>query len=46
VPTDIRKRSVKIIDVEIYNIPCDISDIDEEYVEGERPMYIIVVEEV
>ena len=46
VPTDIRRKSVKIVDVEVYNISCDISDIDEEYVEGERPMYIIVVEEV
>lgn len=46
VPTNIREKSVKIVDVEVYNIPCDISDIDEEYVEGERPMYIIIVEEV
>ena len=46
VPTDIRRKSVKIVDVEVYNISCDISDIDEEYVEGESPMYIIVVEEV
>lgn len=46
VPTDIRRKSVRIVDVEVYNIPCDISDIDEEYVEGEKPMYIIVVEEV
>ena len=44
--TDIRRKSVKIVDVEVYNISCDISDIDEEYVEGERSMYIIVVEEV
>ena len=44
VSTDIRRRSVKIIDVEVYNIPCDISDIDEEYIEG--PVYIIIVEEV
>ena len=46
VPTDIRGKRVKIVDVEVYNTPCDISDIDEEYIEGERPMYIIVVEEV
>lgn len=46
VPADIRAKHIKIIDVEVYNIPCDISDIDEEYIEGERPMYIIVVEEV
>ena len=46
VSTDIRRKNVKIVDVEVYNIPCDISDIDEEYIEGERPMYIIVVEEV
>lgn len=46
VPTDIRRKNVKIVDVEVYNIPCDISDIDEEYIEGERPMYIIIVEEV
>ena len=46
VPADIRIKSIKIVDVEVYNIPCDISDIDEEYIEGERPVYIIVVEEV
>lgn len=46
IPADIRGKSVKIVDVEVYNIPCDISDIDEEYIEGERPMYIIIVEEV
>lgn len=46
VPSNIRAKHIKIIDVEVYNIPCDISDIDEEYIEGERPMYIIVVEEV
>ena len=46
VSTDIRRKSIKIVDVEVHNIPCDISDIDEEYIEGERPMYIIVVEEV
>jgi hypothetical protein len=46
VPTDIRGKSVKIVDAEVYNISCDVSDIDEEYVEGERPVYIIVVEEV
>lgn len=46
IPSDIRAKHIKIIDVEIYNIPCDISDIDEEYIEGERPMYIIIVEEV
>lgn len=45
-PTDIRRKSVKIVDVEVYSMSCDISDIDEEYIEGERPMYIIVVEEV
>lgn len=46
VPTNIREKNIKIVDVEVYNIPCDISDIDEEYIEGERPMYIIVIEEV
>ena len=46
VPSGIRARHVKIIDVEIYSTTCDISDIDEEYIEGERPMYIIIVEEV
>jgi hypothetical protein len=46
VPTDIRKKNIKIVDVEVYSIPCDISDIDEEYAEGERPVYIIIVEEV
>lgn len=46
VPSDIRIKNIKIVDVEVYNIPCDISDIDEEYVEGERPMYIIIVKEV
>ena len=46
IPSNIRAKHIKIIDVEIYNIPCDISDIDEEYIEGERPMYIIIVEEV
>ena len=46
IPSNIRAKHIKIIDVEVYNIPCDISDIDEEYIEGERPMYIIIVEEV
>lgn len=46
VPSYIRAKHIKIIDVEVYNIPCDISDTNEEYIEGERPMYIIVVEEV
>lgn len=46
VPLNIRAKHIKIIDVEVYNIPCDISDIDEEYIEGEKPMYIIIVEEV
>lgn len=46
VPSNIRAKHIKIIDVEVYNIPCDISDIDEEYIEGEKPMYIIIVEEV
>lgn len=46
VSTDIRGKSIKIVDVEVYSIPCDISDIDEEYIEGERPIYIIIVEEV
>lgn len=46
IPTDIRRKRVKIVDIEVYNIPCDIGDIDEEYIEGEKPMYIIVVEEV
>lgn len=46
VPSNIRAKHIRIIDVEIYNISCDISDIDEEYIEGERPMYIIIVEEV
>ena len=46
VPSDIRRKRVKIVDVEVYNIPCDISDIDEEYIEGEKPMYVIIVEEV
>lgn len=45
VSSGIRRKSVKIVDVEVYDIPCDISD-DEEYIEGEKPMYIIVVEEV
>ena len=46
VPSNIRAKHIKIIDVEVYNIPCDISDIDEEYIEGEKPMYIIIVEEI
>lgn len=46
VPSNIRAKHIKIIDVEVYNISCDISDIDEEYIEGEKPMYIIIVEEV
>ena len=46
VSTGIRMKNIKIVDVEVYNIPCDISDIDEEYIEGERPMYIIIVEGV
>lgn len=46
VSTDIRGKNIKIVDVEVYSIPCDISDIDEEYIEGERPIYIIIVEEV
>lgn len=46
VSTDIRGKNIKIVDVEVYNIPCDIGDIDEEYIEGEKPIYIIVVEEV
>lgn len=46
VPSSIRAKHVKIIDVEIYSITCDISDTDEEYIEGEKPMYIIIVEEV
>lgn len=46
VPTDIRRKNVKIVDIEVYNTPCDISDTDEEYIEGERPTYIIIVEEV
>ena len=46
VPSNIRAKHIKIIDVEVYNIPCDISDTDEEYIEGERPTYIIIVEEV
>ena len=46
VPSNIRAKHIKIIDVEVYNILCDISDVDEEYIEGEKPMYIIIVEEV
>lgn len=46
VPSNIRAKHIKIIDVEVHNIPCDISDTDEEYIEGERPIYIIIVEEV
>lgn len=46
VPTDVRRKNIKIVDVEVYNTPCDISDTDEEYIEGERPTYIIIVEEV
>lgn len=46
VPTDVRRKNVKIVDIEVYNTPCDISDTDEEYIEGERPTYIIIVEEV
>lgn len=46
VPSNIRAKHIKIIDVEAYNISCDVSDIDEEYVESEKPMYIIIVEEV
>lgn len=46
VPSNIRAKHIKIIDVEVYNISYDISDIDEEYIEGEKPMYIIIVEEV
>ena len=46
VPSNIRAKHIKIIDVEVYNIPCDISDVDEEYIEGEKPIYIIIVEEV
>ena len=44
VSTNIRGKNIKIVDVEVYNIPCDISDIDEEYIEGEKPIYIIIVE--
>ena len=46
VPSHIRAKNIKITDVEIYNVTCDISDIDEEYIEGEKPVYIIIVEEV
>ena len=46
VPTDVRRKNIKIVDIEVYNTPCDISDTDEEYIEGERPTYIIIVEEV
>ena len=46
VPSNIRAKHIKIVDVEVYNIPYDISDVDEEYIEGEKPMYIIIVEEV
>lgn len=46
VSSNIRAKHIKIIDVEVYNIPCDISGTDEEYIEGEKPMYIIIVEEV
>ena len=46
IPSNIRAKHIKIIDVETYNIPYDIDNIDEEYIEDERPMYIIIVEEV
>ena len=46
VPSNIRAKHIKIIDVEVYNISCDISDVNEEYIEGEKPIYIIIVEEV
>ena len=46
VPSNIRAKHIRIIDVEVYNIPCGISDIDEEYIECEKPMYIIIIEEV
>ena len=46
VSSNVRAKHIKIIDVEVYNVSCDISDIDEEYIEDERPIYIIIVEEV
>ena len=42
VPSNIRAKHIKIVDVEVYNI----SDTDEESMEDEKSMYIIIVEEV
>lgn len=42
VPSHIRAKHIKIVDVEVY----DIGDTDEESMEGEKSMYIIIVEEV
>lgn len=42
VPSHIRAKHIKIVDVEVYNI----GDTDEEFMEDEKSMYIIIVEEV
>lgn len=42
VPSHIRAKHIKIVDVEVYNI----SDTDEESMEDKKSMYIIIVEEV
>ena len=42
VPSNIRAKHIKIVDVEVYNI----GDIDEESIDDEKSMYIIIVEEV
>ena len=42
VPSNIRAKHIKIVDVEVYNI----GDTDEEFMEDEKSVYIIIVEEV
>ena len=42
VPSYIRAKHIKIVDVEVYNI----GDTDEESMEDKKSMYIIIVEEV
>lgn len=42
VPSYIRAKHIKIVDVEVY----DIGDTDEESMEDKKSMYIIIVEEV
>ena len=42
VPSNTRAKHIKIVDVEVYNI----GDTDEEFMEGKKSVYIIIVEEV